>query len=589
MKMKRFFQYLLLLLLSAFLPEARALAEIVPADKAKAKAIRFLQQADPSCRPNLSLAEFSRPQGTKSAVEAPAFHIFNDAKGGFVIAGGDDTIPDVIGYSTTECLDLTRMPENMRSWLDMWQQIVTANRANSAPEYQAPPRATAGTAKLLTTALWNQDDPFNLLCPEFDGDRCITGCTATATSIVMRYHQYPNAGSGRLVGYSYIKDGVSRMVNGLDLGHTYAWDKMPLDNPDSWTDEQKQQVATLLRDVGIMLKSEYGKNETGAHVSDVAEGLSTYFGYDKGARTDYKKYYSNAAAWTARIVQEIDEVGPVVYSGYTTQNAGHAFVIDGYDGQGYLHINWGWGGSKNNYFIVPEFQEYTKNHSAVFGLRPDAGGKAGYELAMLPSGGTGLSLIEGSLEQGSEFVVYCSGIYNMSKTPFTGDLAYAKFNANDDMEELVSSSREVTIGAPTETGYRGISVDDMRCKFTSAVKKGDYITMVFAPSGSSDWKQVHFDHEDDSFVGAFQLYDDVVLEKIVSLKYNVNTGVLTASFAKSCTRELRNASGNVVTDGVQDDGDKMTIDANSLVKGTYTLHLERDDQSKDIQIVFGLK
>ena len=589
MKMKRYIQYLLPLLLSVLLPEAKALAEIVPADKAKAKAIRFLQQADPSRRPNLSLTEFPHPQGTKSAVEAPAFYVFNDAKGGFVIAGGDDTIPDVIGYSTTERLDLTQIPENMLSWLDMWQQIVTANRASSVPEYQAPPRTTGRPAKLLTTALWDQDDPFNLLCPEFDGDRCITGCTSTATSIVMRYHKYPNAGTGKLMGYTYTKDGVTRMVSGVDLGHTYVWDKMPLDNPDSWTDEQKTQVATLLRDVGIMLKSQYGKNETGAHVSDIAEGLSTYFGYDKAARHDYKKYYSNAAAWTARIEQEIDEVGPVVYSGYTTQNDGHAFVIDGYDGQGYLHINWGWGGSKNNYFIVPEFQEYTKDHSAVFGLRPDAGGKTRYELAMLPAGGAGLSLREGSLEQGSEFVVSCSGVYNMSKTPFTGNLAYAKFNGNDEIEEIVSASKEVTIGAPTETGYRGIAVDDMRCKFTTAVKKGDYISMAFTTSGSSDWAPVHFDHEDDSFVGALQLYDDVVLETIVSLRYSVNTGVLTASFTDSCTRELRNAAGSVVTSGVQDDGDKMTIDANSLVKGTYTLHLERGDQSKDIQIVFGLK
>ncbi len=589
MKMKRYIQYLLPLLLSVLLPETKALAEIVPADKAKAKAIRFLQQADPSRRPNLSLTEFPHPQGTKSGVEAPAFYVFNDAKGGFVIAGGDDTIPDVIGYSTTDRLDLTRIPENMLSWLDMWQQIVTANRASSVPEYQAPPRTTARPAKLLTTALWDQDDPFNLLCPEFDGDRCITGCTATATSIVMRYHKYPNAGTGKLMGYTYTKDGVTRMVSGVDLGHTYVWDKMPLDNPDSWTDEQKTQVATLLRDVGIMLKSSYGKNETGAHVSDIAEGLSTYFDYDKAARLDYKKYYSNAAAWTARIEQEIDEVGPVVYSGYTTRNDGHAFVIDGYDGQGYLHINWGWGGSKNNYFIVPEFQEYTKDHSAVFGLRPDAGGKTSYELAMLPAGGAGLSLRGGSLEQGSEFVVSCSGVYNMSKTPFTGNLAYAKFNGNDEIEEIVSSSKEVTIGAPTETGYRGIPVDDMRCKFTTAIKKGDYISMAFTTSGSSDWAPVHFDHEDDSFVGALQLYDDVVLETIVSLRYSVSTGVLTASFTDSCTRELRNAAGSVVTSGVQDDGDKMTIDANSLVKGTYTLHLERGDQSKDIQIVFGLK
>lgn len=591
MNMKRCFPYLLLLLLPTLLPASKALAGIIPADKAKATAARFLQQADPSRRPLLSLTELPRPQGTKSVTEAPAFYVFNDAKGGFVIAGGDDSIPAVIGYSTSECLDITDIPANMRSWLDMWQRIVTANRTNGAPAYQAAPRTKGGMEKVLETAQWNQSAPFNELCPEIDNEHCLTGCTATATAIVMRYHMHPKAGTGKLAGYTYTKDKVSHTVTGVDLGHEYGWDMMPLNNPGSWTAAQKTQVATLLRDVGIMLKSEYGTEETSAYISDVAGGLSTYFGYDKAARTDYRKFYADAAAWTARIEQEIDEVGPVLYSGYT-EESGHAFVVDGYDGQGYLHINWGWGGKQNDFFIVPDFQEYTKNHTAVLGLRPDAGGKASSELAMLATsdGGKGLTLSSGTMEQGSEFTIFCSGVFNVGNAPFAGRLAYAKLDINDKFGELVSSPIDnISIGTPSDSGYKGVYVEDTPCRFTSDVKKGDYITMVYAPSGTSGWTPVRYDHEDDTFVGSFQLYDDVVLEKIVSLQYNVNAGVLTATFSKTCIRELRNTAGIVVTDGVQDDGDKMTVDAKLLAAGTYTLHLERGDQSKDIQIVFGLK
>ena len=31
---------------------------------------------------------------------------------------------------------------------------------------------------------------------------------------------------------------------------------------------------------------------------------------------------------------------------------GHAFVCDGYDGKGYYHINWGWGGDSDAYFLL---------------------------------------------------------------------------------------------------------------------------------------------------------------------------------------------------------------------------------------------
>lgn len=42
---------------------------------------------------------------------------------------------------------------------------------------------------------------------------------------------------------------------------------------------------------------------------------------------------------------------PVVFCGQST-GGGHCFVLDGYDGKGYFHVNWGWGGSSNGYFKV---------------------------------------------------------------------------------------------------------------------------------------------------------------------------------------------------------------------------------------------
>ena len=35
---------------------------------------------------------------------------------------------------------------------------------------------------------------------------------------------------------------------------------------------------------------------------------------------------------------------------YVTYGAGHAFVVDGYDGD-YFHINWGWSGIYNGWYL----------------------------------------------------------------------------------------------------------------------------------------------------------------------------------------------------------------------------------------------
>ncbi len=42
---------------------------------------------------------------------------------------------------------------------------------------------------------------------------------------------------------------------------------------------------------------------------------------------------------------------PILYGGQST-SVGHEFVCDGYDGNGYFHFNWGWGGMSDGYFIL---------------------------------------------------------------------------------------------------------------------------------------------------------------------------------------------------------------------------------------------
>ena len=359
---------------------------------------------------------------TKGAADsAPEFHIFNGTEGGFVIVSGDDSVSPVIGYSDKGEFVTEGMPENISAWLDMWKAIIRSQREKNASAdqatasewavYNAGNLPTKGEKKLLETADWDQGAPYNLLCPDFGKGTTITGCTATSTAIIMRYHKWPVSGTGKLPSYNFVYDGKEqRHVEGHYLGHKYNWDKMPLKYTASATLEEKQAVAQLMLDVGVMHQSMYGTSReggTGAWVSNTPAGLKKYFKYDASAEVVMESMYSSAAEYCQVLRDNIDNVGPIQYAGFST-SGGHAFVLDGYDGEKF-HINWGWGGSDNGYYTYPWFAEYTEGQYCIINLMKDQsaiGYKVGFnKTSKLVTVTTGEEVIDCSVKnsKGQEF------------------------------------------------------------------------------------------------------------------------------------------------------------------------------------------
>lgn len=52
--------------------------------------------------------------------------------------------------------------------------------------------------------------------------------------------------------------------------------------------------------------------------------------------------------WNRVTYNESAEGRPVFYSGEAGGMSGHAFVIDGYAGNNYFRVNWGWSGAGND-------------------------------------------------------------------------------------------------------------------------------------------------------------------------------------------------------------------------------------------------
>ena len=298
-----------------------------------------------------------RVQGSMNMQAVPTgmseLYAFNIEGGGYVIASADDRTLPVLGYSLTGSFDASQIPDNMRSWLQGYAEQIKMLGNVSAASVAADDLGLTAIEPLMQTR-WGQKAPYNLQTPVVNGKQTVTGCVATAMAQVMYYHQWPKAATTDIPAYTYTyKDEETREtveVQGLPAT-TFEWDKMlPTYTEESpGTEEQRQAVARLMRYCGQAVQMDYGES-SGSEPEYAAKALRNEFGYSKLTRVASRFDYSRLE-WCKVIWEELNQKRPVLMAGKNGPY-GHAFIIDGYDGRGMFHVNWGWGGDKDNYFAL---------------------------------------------------------------------------------------------------------------------------------------------------------------------------------------------------------------------------------------------
>lgn len=170
-----------------------------------------------------------------------------DSEDGFVVSPADDALPAVLGYGDGKMYDSAgNLPIGFREWLQYMSQRVAdaAARENVA---NGIPSVGEAIAPLCTTS-WGQEEPFNLDCPEYNGEKCLSGCVATALAQVMKYHNWPLQGKGEL---EYRAEKIRTDIYTDFSQYTLDWGNMLDDySTPSATEQQRQAVAHLLRGVG---------------------------------------------------------------------------------------------------------------------------------------------------------------------------------------------------------------------------------------------------------------------------------------------------------------------------------------------------
>ena len=362
-----------------------------------------------------------------------ALYVINYGGDGFVLVSGDDnTSYPVLGWSDNGSFDYESAPIQLKDMLEAYSHSNSQRKSAAEASAQGLMEMADGSfAKLVTDGerqtlitvpsmpshqrrallrkvesepnvvvspllkvQWNQiGDYAKYIDPYFDG---YAGCTPTAMAQVMAYWKYPARGRGfhlhniidapddinveqLVLDYAYgQREGLLDFIHQYshpctaNFGESvYQWNAMGGSKPT--TDTEYDNVAKLIYDCHISCspsKLPDGRG-TGASPEDATKSLVRYFGYDP----DIQQIVCEGNEDLMR--QELDAGRPILMVGEPRpgySNDGHAFVCDGYAEDGYFHLNFGWSGYLDGYYLLtnltPGSNDFSLHQTAYLGIQP---------------------------------------------------------------------------------------------------------------------------------------------------------------------------------------------------------------------------
>ncbi len=285
----------------------------------------------------------------KMLKQGSQFTVLGYDSGGFAVIANDDRFNAVLAYSDDR-FSADNIAPGMQWWMNAVDEALQSKLESGEPAAvgaELRDESLPESVPVLLSTTWGQETPYNNKIVEISGTNYPTGCVATAMAQLMKYYEYPVTGHG-FKGYSI----GGNHINVNFAAAPYQWENMlssyPL-TPGSYSDAQADAVAELMLHCGVAVDMQYNTDASGAKSNDAAIAMREYFKYS----TDfYMRDIYTTEEWMSIIKRELSNGRPILYGGFTTQMAGHAFVFDGYDENNNVHVNWGWNGIGNGYYNV---------------------------------------------------------------------------------------------------------------------------------------------------------------------------------------------------------------------------------------------
>jgi len=329
---------------------------------------------------------------------------------GFILVSAFEEVYPVLGYSFSGTYTAPTDQGNFQAWAGQYaRQILHALESNAAPteeitntwdKYSDQNFNSSGKREFrdiepLLTSTWDQGKYYNQMCPADPSGvagHCVTGCVATCLGQLAYYFRHPETGTGY---YSYDDPNYGTIF--ADFGNTtYKWDEMS----NSLT-ETNLAVAELIFHLGVGCDMVYGPQSSGMYNHKAAHTMRTFFKYSP--ETEYVYRDSTTMDWDSLLVIHLDKMIPMYYAGWSVPNInGHAYVVDGYQGDHFYHFNWGWGGSYDGYFytddLTPGGNNFNLAQELVINCFPDT---VNYTYPNHCTGNKTLNSFNGTIDDGS--------------------------------------------------------------------------------------------------------------------------------------------------------------------------------------------
>ncbi len=402
-----------------------------------------------------------------------------------MVLANDDAIEAVIGVSNKPYTNDTNINPAFQ-WYLRAANAAIASRLASGHGYSgaiAPSAPLPDHVDPLIETRWQQEAPFNNDVQKDDkGKPYLVGCVAITMTQIMRYYKYPAVGKG---SNSYSMNGETLSAD--FSASPYQWDKMlPVYDKGKYTDEEAKAVSELMRQVGISVNMDYKPGFSSSYTMSAQNALINYFGYNPDMNRYTRNYYSEQE-WMDMVYKKLSEKRSIYYSGNDSKwENGHAFVIDGYNAEGKVHVNWGWGGYQDGFFdigiLTPARSNYSYYQDMIVGIQPKQQGAWMSHLTLYY--GSQLTIEEFSkraISMGE------AKVWNVSSTPVNGTLALV-IEGNGQQHNLKTTNYQA------KDSYWN-SISWQRIIIPSDLPDGDYqIYLRFKDERDANWQVVRAEY-----------------------------------------------------------------------------------------------
>lgn len=438
---------------------------------------------------------FPKGRAVKQTDSDATFYVFGmEQSEGFVIVSGESVMPEIVGYSFTSSIDMNNMPAALEAYLADYATLVDAVRAGevNVNERLSQIDVSSAVAPLCTTE-WGQGAPYNALCPAINNVKCPCGCVATALAQIMFYHSWPKVGRG---GKSY-SSGIESVgvIKSEFSDHEYAWDVMKKTTSENLaSDSASAAVAQLCYDCGIAVHMNYDTSGSGAYDDDLSEAMYRYFGYKASTiHLETRVCYATQKEWDEMIMAELIAGRPVAYSG-DGDDGGHEFIVDGFDTDGFFHINWGWNGLYNGYFRLFSLDDKSKGisfnegQSALLGVEPDYEGNDYLRVQQVKATISDAPYVSvDTLQLGKSFSFKLSNLWNKTLRTHTWYFGVGLFDMDGNLVKQLQNTKPKEY-SETLNSYYGFKSYSMVCVFSKSIPDGEYMMrLICREQNYEDW------------------------------------------------------------------------------------------------------